>query len=76
MAGATGMSVAVAANATGAPAGTIGWSGGFGSKWQSDPADGLTTILLTQCMFGHSSTSGGRKHVVQPGRPGHKTGPP
>jgi len=46
-----GMSVAVAANATGAPAGTIGWSGGFGSKWQSDPADGLTTILLTQRMF-------------------------
>jgi CubicO group peptidase (beta-lactamase class C family) len=36
---------------TGAPAGTIGWSGGFGTKWQSDPARQLTTILLTQRMF-------------------------
>ena len=46
-----GMSVVVAPNATGASAGTIGWSGGFGTKWQSDPADGRTTILLTQRMF-------------------------
>lgn len=30
---------------------TIGWSGGFGTKWQSDPAKRLTTILLTQRMF-------------------------
>jgi CubicO group peptidase (beta-lactamase class C family) len=43
-----GMSVVVTANATGAAAGTIGWSGGFGSKWQSDPAESLTTILMTQ----------------------------
>jgi CubicO group peptidase (beta-lactamase class C family) len=46
-----GMSVVVTANATGAPVGSIGWSGGFGTKWQSDPAAGLTTFLLTPRMF-------------------------
>jgi CubicO group peptidase (beta-lactamase class C family) len=46
-----GMSVAVERTSTGAPAGAIGWIGGFGSKWQSDPAKDLTTILLTQRMF-------------------------
>lgn len=46
-----GMSVAVEKTPGGAPAGTIGWSGGFGTKWQSDPARQLTTILLTQRMF-------------------------
>jgi CubicO group peptidase (beta-lactamase class C family) len=46
-----GMSVVVAANATGAPSDTIGWSGGFGTKWQTDPAAGLTTILMTPSMF-------------------------
>jgi CubicO group peptidase (beta-lactamase class C family) len=46
-----GMSVAVERTPTGAPAGAIGWSGGFGSKWQSDPAKNLTAILLTQRMF-------------------------
>jgi CubicO group peptidase (beta-lactamase class C family) len=33
------------------PAGAIGWIGGFGSKWQSDPARSLRAILLTQRMF-------------------------
>ncbi len=46
-----GLSVAVEKTPTGAPAGTIGWSGGFGTRWQSDPAKQLTTILLTQRMF-------------------------
>lgn len=46
-----GLSVAVERTPTGAPAGTIGWSGGFGTRWQSDPAKQLTTILLTQRMF-------------------------
>ncbi|MCT7664071.1 serine hydrolase domain-containing protein [Shinella kummerowiae] len=46
-----GMSVAVDKTPGGGPAGTIGWSGGFGTKWQSDPARQLTTILLTQRMF-------------------------
>ena len=43
-----GMTVAVEETPSGAPAGAIGWIGGFGSKWQSDPAKKLTAILLTQ----------------------------
>ena len=46
-----GMSVVAAENATPAPIGAIGWSGGFGTKWHSDPATSLTTILMTQRMF-------------------------
>ena len=46
-----GMSVVVDAAAAGAPEGTIGWIGGYGTKWQSNPATGLTTILLTQRVF-------------------------
>jgi CubicO group peptidase (beta-lactamase class C family) len=46
-----GMSVAVEETPSRAPAGAIGWSGGFGSKWQSDPAKNLTAILLTQRIF-------------------------
>jgi CubicO group peptidase (beta-lactamase class C family) len=46
-----GMAVAVEKTPSGAPAGAIGWVGGFGSKWQSDPAQHLTAILLTQRMF-------------------------
>ncbi|MFE0018582.1 serine hydrolase domain-containing protein [Mesorhizobium sp. NPDC059054] len=46
-----GMSVAVEKTPTGAPVGTVGWSGGFGTRWQSDPAKKLTSILLTQRMF-------------------------
>jgi CubicO group peptidase (beta-lactamase class C family) len=46
-----GMSVAVEETPSGAPEGAIGWSGGFGSKWQSDPAKNLTAILLTQRLF-------------------------
>ena len=46
-----GMSVVVDGAAAGAPEGAIGWIGGFGTKWQSDPATGLTTILLTQRVF-------------------------
>lgn len=34
--------------------GAFGWNGGFGSSWISDPANGLTAILLTQ----HEFTSG------------------
>ena len=45
-----GMAVAVEKTPSGAPAGAIGWVG-FGSKWQSDPAQHLTAILLTQRMF-------------------------
>lgn len=46
-----GLSVAVERTPNGAPASAIGWIGGFGSKWQSDPAKSLTAILLTQPMF-------------------------
>lgn len=46
-----GMSVAVEETPSGAPEGAIGWSGGFGSKWQSDPTKNLTAILLTQRTF-------------------------
>jgi CubicO group peptidase (beta-lactamase class C family) len=46
-----GMSVAVEETPSRAPAGAIGWIGGLGSKWQSDPAKNLTAILLTQRMF-------------------------
>ena len=45
------MSVVVDGAAAGAPEGTIGWIGGYGTKWQSNPATGLTTILLTQRVF-------------------------
>jgi CubicO group peptidase (beta-lactamase class C family) len=46
-----GMSVAVERTPSGAPAGAFGWIGGFGTKWQSDPAKSLTAILLTQRTF-------------------------
>jgi CubicO group peptidase (beta-lactamase class C family) len=46
-----GMSVAVERTPSGTPAGAIGWIGGFGSTWHSDPAKSLTAILLTQRMF-------------------------
>jgi CubicO group peptidase (beta-lactamase class C family) len=46
-----GMSVAVEETPSRAPEGAIGWSGGYGSKWQSDPAKNLTAILLTQRSF-------------------------
>jgi CubicO group peptidase (beta-lactamase class C family) len=35
--------------------GTFGWSGGLGTSWLSDPAEDLTTILLTQRMFAEPS---------------------
>ena len=46
-----GMSVSVDA-AAGQPApGSIGWAGGVGTSWISDPASDLTAILLTQRAF-------------------------
>ena len=29
----------------------IGWDGGFGTSWFTDPAEDLTAILLTQRLF-------------------------
>ena len=42
-----GGSVAVEESPSRTPPGAIRWIGGFGSKWQSDPAKKLTAILLT-----------------------------
>jgi CubicO group peptidase (beta-lactamase class C family) len=36
-------------------AGAIGWSGGLGTSWFSDPAEDLTAILLTQRAFENPS---------------------
>jgi CubicO group peptidase (beta-lactamase class C family) len=46
-----GLAVAVETTADGAPAGTFGWVGGYGTSWHSDPAKRLTAILLTQRAF-------------------------
>ena len=46
-----GMSVAVEESPSGAPEGSFGWIGGYGSKWESDPGRDLTTILFTQRQF-------------------------
>jgi CubicO group peptidase (beta-lactamase class C family) len=46
-----GMSVTVAPDPYGRPAGVYGWDGGFGTTWFSDPASGLHAILLTQRVF-------------------------
>jgi CubicO group peptidase (beta-lactamase class C family) len=42
-----GMSVTVKADEVGGP-GRYGWSGGYGTDWFTDPAEGLTVILLSQ----------------------------
>jgi CubicO group peptidase (beta-lactamase class C family) len=31
--------------------GMYGWDGGLGTSWRADPAENLTGILLTQCMW-------------------------
>jgi CubicO group peptidase (beta-lactamase class C family) len=33
------------------PQGSIGWNGGLGTSWQSDPRTGVTALLLTQTLF-------------------------
>lgn len=48
-----GYGVGVIAETTpdGLTPGTYGWDGGFGTSWFTDPATGLTAILLTQRVF-------------------------
>ncbi|MEJ5979607.1 serine hydrolase domain-containing protein [Novosphingobium sp. PS1R-30] len=46
-----GLSVVKDAGAESPRAGAIGWSGGLGTSWFSDPAADLTAILLTQRAF-------------------------
>jgi CubicO group peptidase (beta-lactamase class C family) len=46
-----GMSVVTGPSPWPLPAGVFGWSGGRGTSWYMDPAQDLTTILLTQRAF-------------------------
>lgn len=46
-----GMAVVVEETPNGSPKGSFGWIGGYGSKWESDPTRGLTSILFTQRQF-------------------------
>lgn len=46
-----GAGVYVQKSAQGVPVGAFGWDGGFGTSWFTDPASGLTAILLTQRVF-------------------------
>lgn len=46
-----GMSVVVESSPDQPARGAFGWNGGYGSSWFSDPANGLTAILLTQHEF-------------------------
>lgn len=46
-----GAGVHVQKSAQGVPVGAFGWDGGFGTSWFTDPASGLTAILLTQRVF-------------------------
>lgn len=46
-----GLSVVTDVRAKAPRPGSIGWSGGLGTSWFSDPAEDLTAILLTQRAF-------------------------
>jgi CubicO group peptidase (beta-lactamase class C family) len=46
-----GLAVALERDGNGANPGAISWNGGLGTSWISDPATGLTAVLLTQRMF-------------------------
>jgi CubicO group peptidase (beta-lactamase class C family) len=46
-----GMGVVHGVNEMRLPQGSVGWNGGLGTSWQSDPRTGLTALLLTQTMF-------------------------
>ncbi len=46
-----GVGVMVAPGDDGLAPGAYGWCGGFGTSWFTDPAAGLTAILLTQRLF-------------------------
>jgi CubicO group peptidase (beta-lactamase class C family) len=46
-----GMAVVESASDAGLPRGAYGWNGGLGTSWLSDPASGVSAILLTQTLF-------------------------
>lgn len=47
-----GVQVVTARDDIGASIGKFGWDGGLGTAWDSDPAESMVTILLTQRMLG------------------------
>ena len=51
-----GVSIVTRRTDLAASIGMYGWDGGLGTSWRADPAENLTGILLTQCMW--SSPSG------------------
>jgi CubicO group peptidase (beta-lactamase class C family) len=52
-----GMSVRTRRTHLGPSAGSYGWSGLYGTAWYNDPAEDMTTILLTQRVYGPPSLS-------------------
>ena len=46
-----GMSVVTRRDGVAASPGRFGWDGGYGTSWSSDPAEGLSGILLTQRLW-------------------------
>jgi CubicO group peptidase (beta-lactamase class C family) len=47
-----GLAVALKDTGDGEPAGSYGWSGGFGTSWLVEPSTDRTSIVMTQTMFG------------------------
>ena len=50
-----GVSIVTRRTDLAASIGMYGWDGGLGTSWRADPAENLTGILLTQCMWPSSS---------------------
>ena len=46
-----GMSVIVRRDSLSSTPGQFGWDGGYGTSWAVDPAEQLTTVLLTQRLW-------------------------
>jgi len=46
-----GVSIVTRRTDLAASIGMYGWDGGLGTSWRADPAENLTGILLTQCMW-------------------------
>ena len=46
-----GVSIVTRRTELAASIGMYGWDGGLGTSWRADPAENLTGILLTQCMW-------------------------
>jgi CubicO group peptidase (beta-lactamase class C family) len=46
-----GVSVTTHRDQIGPKVGSYGWTGGFGTSWRNDPAEGMVTIYLNQRMM-------------------------